>query len=157
MDCKKIEEIIFTDYIDGKLTAEAMEDIDRHIASCGKCRALKTGLSSVGSVFKGDVRPEVPSGLWEKIRSEITAGAGQEKAAHSVFASFGGLFVRLRPAMVAATAALIVLMALVAIRLAPGWRGAETTASEDYIYSMADLNMNGDDYDLQTGAESYFL
>lgn len=152
MDCKKAKELIMTDYIDGRLLGTALKEVETHIASCADCRALAGELAKTLGAFK-TVKPEAaPSGLWYKIRAEISAEPAGQFSARRLFVPVREMFSHIRPAVAAAAAVMILLFVLTAIRLAPN-------SSQDEIVTLASFNGNGDEaeYDLGTPAEEYFL
>ncbi len=157
MDCKKMEEVILTDYIDGKVTGMRLKDVEAHLASCTRCRSLASELASVSAEFRNTKRMEPPSEVWERIRAEVNrepAVAG-DVYTPGFFESMRLLAVRIRPAIVVATAAAFILAVLTVTRLMP----QKELTSQDEIMSLVtmDESGNGGDYNFGTPEENYFL
>jgi len=158
MDCKKAEELIFTDYIDAKLAGPALKDIEAHLSSCSRCHELASELASMRKTF-GAVGPkEAPPEVWQKIRDELALHLNEVNGAGFV-PPVPAWFVRLRPALVAAAAAAVIFAVLMIGRLMPYNAGPGLPAIEEDIISLAalDENGNGANYDFGTPAENYFL
>jgi len=149
MDCKKTEEVIFTDYIDGKLEGGALREAEGHLASCAKCRGLAQELASIGASMRDAPREEPPARIWEKIRTAITVPEREPARA---------FFTRARPAFAFAALAAAVLAVFIAVR--PMFLKQVSPAEEQYdilSLSVSDANGNGTNYDMGTPAEEYFL
>ena len=50
MNCKKIRELILTDYIDGEADEKTKMSVNAHVAECAECKEL---LSSVQKITPG--------------------------------------------------------------------------------------------------------
>ncbi len=74
MNCKQVEQILLTDYLDGELSGATRADIQGHLRACAHCRMFEQRVR-VGAVlpFKGlgDLQP--PEGLWQDIAHSIQA------------------------------------------------------------------------------------
>lgn len=69
--CKKIQELILTDYLDGEINEAS---IDKHIASCEECRKFiavvkKTTVEPLKNSKKDVLSQEI---VWSKIQKEIS-------------------------------------------------------------------------------------
>lgn len=159
MNCKKIRGLILTDYADGNLRAEAMQEVESHIASCADCREIAGKIALAGKVFKAAGREEPPPGIWHKIKAGITAGRDRPSLADRVLDVMQYSFLRLRPAVVIATAAVLIFFVLITARLMPGKGTIPPVADQDDILtlSVAEDGWNGDEYNLGTQVEEYFL
>ncbi len=71
MRCKKIRELILTDYIDGELDSGVSEKIESHLASCEGCRKVKEEASGVTASLRGSARLDPPETLWAGIKEAI--------------------------------------------------------------------------------------
>lgn len=159
MDCKAMKDIILTDYIDGRLTGEALKDVESHIASCDRCHGLVSGLASMRAIFVKTGHKAPPAGVWDAIRAEIKTPLERNNLAFDIFANFRTFGLRFRPAGFAIATIAIIAVALVALRLMPQSGTIRTTDEQDEILSLAsiDANGNGTDYSLGTPEEEYFL
>ena len=88
MDCKRIKELITTDYIDRELDEKLMKEIAAHLRVCKECNAFEVSLRKAAiEPFKNikEIRP--PEYLWERIKENIEKeNTGQKQ----------GLFVYIR-------------------------------------------------------------
>jgi anti-sigma factor RsiW len=153
MECKKMEEVILTDYIDGRLEGAALKEAEEHLALCAGCRGLAQGLASVADLLRSARREEPPARIWEKIRAGIMIP--ERKPALTFFSRARPVF-----AMAAAAAAIAVIF----IAVGPVFLKQVSPAIEQYdilslVVSDANGDANGDasDYDMGTPAEEYFL
>jgi anti-sigma factor RsiW len=120
MECKKIKELILTDYSDGEIDAGLKEEIEAHLAACAVCRQLAGALrKTVIEPFKKIEAVKPPDVIWYRITEAIMSEKERQPA---------GLFERVRdflqgaysvPRPVYATAAImfVLLMAAVFARL----------------------------------------
>lgn len=156
MNCKSAEEIILTDYIDGKSAPQTLREVEAHIASCGRCSEIVARLKSVGGAFRTVPRMEAPLAVWERIRSEIGEKSAQVTFLPGFFEPVRIFLARLRPALVITATAAIIFVVLTMARLMPQ-KG--TSAIQDDIVSMAASYEigNGTEYDFGTPEETYFL
>jgi len=74
MNCRKIQEIILTDYIDGQLDDKRKGAIEEHLAHCHHCQEL-AGIAREGVLkpFINVKKQEVPAIIWDQVREEIVA------------------------------------------------------------------------------------
>ena len=72
MNCKKAQDLILTDYLDGEMGEKEKARIEEHLASCQKCRELSIAARRVGNeLFIGADRANVPEYLWRRVRETI--------------------------------------------------------------------------------------
>lgn len=159
MECKRIEEIILTDYTDGKLSGQMFKDVEAHLASCSRCRALASELVRLRTDLRKAGRMTPPSRVWETVRAGVAGEPAGGVFAQNFLRSVRLLSVRLRPAVVAATAAALILVVLTMARLMPQKEMLVVPVAQDEALSLITLDedRNGADYDLGTPAEDYFL
>jgi anti-sigma factor RsiW len=79
MNCKKTQEIIITDYIDGQMTNKAKNLIDQHLAQCPACTGYLSNIrKAVVNPFV-NVSKDVPDQLlWERIKQNIEEDQQQQ-------------------------------------------------------------------------------
>jgi len=149
MNCKIIEELILTDYVDGKLRGEALQEVEAHIASCANCRKIAEKLALAEKAFKDIDREEPPPTVWHNIKAEISVRHNR------LFPSLS----HLRPAVLIATAVLLVFFTILVTQIMPGKSIIQPAADQDDILALASTGegWNGEDYDLGTSVEEYFL
>ena len=52
MKCKKIQEIILTDYLDGQLDEKQRSSLGRHLAECKSCKEFSTyAVKNIAGLF----------------------------------------------------------------------------------------------------------
>ncbi len=158
MECRRAEELILTDYIDGNLKGEALGEAEEHLASCERCRKLAGEAAHAGKALKAIKREEPPQGLWYKIRAEILSERTQPDTVRQILNSARYVFTHLRPAVALAAVAILILFVLTAIRLSPpGGTALNATLQDDVLAATSLDDWNGTEYDFGTSAEEYFL
>jgi hypothetical protein len=89
MNCKKIKELLLTDYADGCIRANDLADLNKHLLICAQCNAYKERLFlNVINPLRAQTRAQVPSYLQAKVRSAIYV---ENSKGHSVFSVFNFL------------------------------------------------------------------
>jgi len=159
MNCKRVEKLILTDYIDGNLKGRALEKIEAHLGSCPGCRALADELRGASKLFRAVGRQEAPAGIWHKIRDDISAISARRYFPETALEYLRYHLSRLRPAVVIASAAVLLIFIFTAVRLIPQKNSPESSSGQNYINA---ISYNGDgespeEYDLGTSAEMFFL
>ena len=159
MNCKKMEKLILTDYIDGNLRGRVLEETELHLRSCPSCHALAEDLRAAGKLLRAVGQQEAPSEVWHKIRSEISAAPVRSRFPETVLMYARYYLSHLKPAVVMASAAVLLLFALTAVRLMPHKDYLETTVAQDDILAAPYTSDEEDvsEYDLGTPAEMFFL
>ncbi len=72
MNCKKIRELILTDYTDNRLDEKTRKNLDEHLAACPGCASLATSVKKYAiEPFKKAVSLDPPERLWDNIRAAI--------------------------------------------------------------------------------------
>lgn len=70
IDCKHVWSQV-SDYIDGTVTLQDREDIERHLANCRHCSAVMDSTRNI-LVLVGDARTfEVPVGFGERLHNRL--------------------------------------------------------------------------------------
>lgn len=68
MDCKKVRDIIMTDYIDGELDAAAKAAVDGHLKGCTGCSELLAALSGALEPLRGASPGAPPASVWVGVK-----------------------------------------------------------------------------------------
>jgi predicted anti-sigma-YlaC factor YlaD len=159
MNCKKTEELIFTDYVDGNLKGHALEELKAHLGSCPNCRKLAEELESTGKLFKASPRKKAPAGLWYKICAEISERPVGGRIIEGILENVRYHLSRLRPAVVILSTAVIILFILTAVMFMSQNNYSKTGISQDDILGLYYMNGASDEseYDFGTPAERFFL
>jgi anti-sigma factor RsiW len=72
MNCKKIQELIMTDHIDGEASSTVEDLIKAHLSGCADCRAFEQAVrQKTEMLFRnaGPVQP--PAEVWQNIKEAI--------------------------------------------------------------------------------------
>lgn len=78
MDCKKVQALIMTDFIDGEINKQLLEELRVHLNDCSQCRQFEQILREEAvEPFKQARRLKPPESLWFSIREII--GSEQKK------------------------------------------------------------------------------
>lgn len=74
MNCKQIQELILTDYIDQQLTTERQQEIKTHIKNCPSCLEFETVVKTKAiNIFKENNIVKTPAYVWNNIQEKIYA------------------------------------------------------------------------------------
>jgi hypothetical protein len=72
MRCKRVREVLLTDYMDNETTDRLRHKIDKHISACAECRAYKDQIFDTFSHLSLPLRTPFPQeDIWHSIDSEI--------------------------------------------------------------------------------------
>jgi len=89
MDCRKAKEFILGEYFDGELDSATLSEIEKHMSFCSSCRELASMIKQYTVVpLENLTCPEVPSGIWESIKPQISrrgSWAGIDNALRMIF------------------------------------------------------------------------
>ncbi len=164
MNCKKIKELIITDYVDGEIDLTLRKKIEGHLKVCNQCRQFMQALrQSAIEPFKGAKRNIPPESVWRNIESAI-----EQQRTRNVFGNIIDkiytLFPVRKPALVVAAIIAIVLIALVIMKPPFDSRNAINAHLNEQVEFLAAINSGYEpaypdmDYtDLGTSIEEYFL
>jgi len=152
MNCKKVKELLMTDYVDGELRSDIQQKIKQHLASCSDCRRLEESLQKKAiEPFRNAQKVQAPDIVWEGIKEAI---ATPQEAP---------VFIIRRPAFALAAVAMLIFLTTIFVRpffISPGpvteyiEEQAEFFA---YLDNAASGIVNGEDEGLGTAIEEYFL
>ena len=82
MNCKKVQKLILTDYLDEELNSEQKSEIEAHIAGCQQCHQLEiTAKKALVEPYIRLERALPQEKVWHKIKMEIQAEEKQKKSA----------------------------------------------------------------------------
>ncbi|MBU1043200.1 MAG: zf-HC2 domain-containing protein [Candidatus Omnitrophica bacterium] len=73
MNCKKIQELILTDYLDQEMPQDRQKELETHIAACAACaeflvRAKKAAIEPLANTKNAKLSQDI---IWSKIQKEI--------------------------------------------------------------------------------------
>jgi len=119
MNCKKIRDLIITDYIDQEAPDAAQKEIQAHLKVCAGCRGFEQALREKVSVPLRAMEPATPPySVWQRIRQVID----EEEARQSVpflrrVSDFlAGVVFKPKPALAFSAVLIVVLVALLLIQ-----------------------------------------
>src|SRR4051812_23957848 len=71
-NCKKFQDLILTDYIDGEIDQKTREMIDSHVRACPQCQRLAEDVKqNLVAPFKSVERENVPDQVWISLKEKI--------------------------------------------------------------------------------------
>jgi anti-sigma factor RsiW len=155
MNCKKIKELLLTDYLDGELKDALSEKIKNHLEGCSSCRSLEESLRrQVVRPFKVVQETQAPPYIWERIKDSIR----QEKSRQGLLGRLREIKIPFlafpRPVFALATACAIILIVLV---LAPKktYKPLDVeTYLQDQTQFLLELNLLGDSNSVDSNIEN---
>ena len=162
MQCKKIQELLKTDYLDGEVSPQEEQFIKEHLAHCPECSRLEKELQEQRLLFQGAKRTQVPERIWYNIRNTIvTERLNQEEVALSreILERLKNLIFARRPVFVLATSlSAIILLAVMATTFV---QNKVSLSKQNAAESIVGYSLNAENeyvlYDLGTSIEEYFL
>ena len=81
MDCKKIQEIIMTDYIDRETSKTLREEIEAHLKTCEGCRKFEQVLRErVSNPLRKLEQVKPPEEVWQRIKETIEEEQAEQYA-----------------------------------------------------------------------------
>ncbi len=158
MWCRKIRELLKSDYLDTELGEEESGLIKAHLAECASCRKLEEELVSHRELFQGAKLPAPPDRVWQNIRESIVAEQlSQGSFFDKVLARLRRSLFVLRPAIILTGAlAMIIFAAFLSGTLTRRGTSLSIQETDVVLYSPKTLS-DGLAYDFGTKIEEYFL
>jgi anti-sigma factor RsiW len=71
MKCKKIQEWLKSDYLDGELNSKETQLVKEHLGVCSSCRKLEEEYKTQSMLFKESNYEKVPERVWNNIRNAV--------------------------------------------------------------------------------------
>lgn len=137
MECRKANEYISRS-IDGELSGRQAARLERHLASCGECRALLEDLRAIAGDAAKLAAPEPSDRVWKGIRAGLAA-AVLKPARVGLGPLFGLSLPARRYAGVAALAVVLVASGLI-VGLRLGRQGTPAGSDRGEKYTLAKLD-----------------
>jgi len=157
MKCKKMQDLIMSDYIDGELKGYLLKKVQDHLASCPECKQFEQSLQQEAiAPFKeaGQIKP--PESVWEQIKGTILEEELQRKGVFSTIKN--GLDYCLhapKPVLACAAAVVLIVMTLIFTRLPFAGQGRYFG---DDLEVFSYLEIDESSYvDFDTTIEEYFM
>lgn len=159
MKCKKIQEWLKGDYLDGELNSKETSLVGEHLRVCAPCRKLEEGFKAQALLFKKINREKVPGHIWNNIRNAIiTENLNKETVTSpGILGHLQELIWGRKPIFVLAGAfGVILFVAVLAGALIH--KGQSLANGEDIFLEYSLSSENGDFiYGFGTDTEEYFL
>lgn len=149
MNCKKVRDLIFTDYLDETISLKFKKDVDNHLFVCRECRSLleKVKLSQ-DLVLKSLPQQDVPLEVWDNLQNKIIQKQIERKKR-----VFLGLSERVFiPALVT-----VIIIFVLLVKFDPVNNQVNSDNYFGAVLGYYDEKVNGDFTDYGTDLEKYFL
>jgi anti-sigma factor RsiW len=157
-DCKKIKDLILTDYVDSQLDNSIKGQVEAHLSQCESCRSFAQEVESHLVVpFEKAQLQEVPSEVWESIKQKVSQESQPQGIKDLIQGWIEGFnFPRFVPAV-----ASFVMFVCISSAVLLNWQTKQAQIQEqgsyvEFMLSSAASNAK-DSYDLGTPIEQYFL
>ncbi len=160
MKCDKVQEFLFTDYIDGLMDKGQAASIEKHVSECAKCREVKEAVLATRSSLKSIRREEPPSYIWYRVKEAIMSERKEEKnVLGGVLDTIRDLLTGPRYVFARATAVALIILVLVFAGFAVQRHSMTRNISSSDMSGLVNFELNGDDVpqDLGTDIEKCFL
>lgn len=163
MNCKRIKELIMTDYVDGEASAELQKEVEEHLSTCSQCKQFEQALRQIAvEPFKKAQIIKPPESVWYGIKEAI-----EEKQSEGLFVGLKNvlstIFNLRKPVVAMAIVAAVIFIAAVFVKLPFNNQHAVSGYLEEQIDFLSYLDadeinyFNGEYVDLGTTIEEYFL
>lgn len=165
MNCKKVKELILTDYLDGQVSEQQKKQIEKHLASCGPCKEYELlAKKTVIEPFNNAERLRPSEAVWHKIKEHI------EEEEQELTSPFADLIRRIKsflyvpkPALVVATIIVVLLVIVTIVKLPSEKQEIVKVNSEKqiecmtYLLSVFNQDSTNEVNGFGTSIEEYFL
>jgi len=162
MKCKRVQDMIKTDYIDGELDALLKSRIDEHLRICPECRRLEETLreGTIDPLKKAELM-QPSEAVWDNIRAAIEEERTRTFPAISISA-LRDLFIFRKPKLAIVTAFLLaVVITFFSVRYYVSQNALEGYLQEQVEFLDLLGNGNGvfdlEDIDIGIPGEEYLL
>lgn len=159
MKCKRAEDLILSEYAEGRLKGRDLEELNGHIDNCPSCRELAGGVISAGKTLRSSGRQAPPDFVWQRVQDKLSARQGIFEVFEDFLDALGYGLYRLKPAVVATATIVVLVFVLAAARMISEHNYYAAFSAREEIVSM--ISLNGDnssaEYEIGTSAEDFFL
>ena len=171
MNCKKIQDLLMTDFLDGELEGSRRQQIDDHLKTCPACLEVKQHILEASvHPFQGLTQIKPPKSVWEKIEGRLDQEERQpvmmRKIAHLVETTREGcakIFSLPKPVLAVALGAILVVVVFATLKL-PVYHQQEITGTYlaqemSYLHQLgnAKVELVDENGSLGTAIETLFL
>ena len=149
MTCKKIQEIILTDYLDGQLDGKQRSLLGRHLAKCRGCEKFSIyAIKNIAGLFTNAERLIPSEIIWRRIKGSIEASKREKPGLVTRF------FERLKGALYIPKPATIFVTALTFI-LVIGLIGALYIGNQKRLLYNSQKTIQDNDYYEELLSDTY--
>jgi len=165
MKCKKVKDLLLTNYIDGETSEELYIQLKEHLDRCKQCSQLESSLRRYAKEpFEEVDQVAVPENIWQEIKDTIEEEQLSKTWLQDVLDKLRNLTVVPKSVFAVATVVAVMLISVTFIKLLPD----KNDLIGDYLYEQADFlsylagdsleDFNGPaDSGFGTAIEEYFL
>ena len=146
MNCKKIQELILTDYVDGELDEKTRRLVEDHLEVCEQCRQLEQKARAASTLFKQTQPARPPEKLWDSIKNAIEPRERENPLKGFVERLRAPLVIR-KPGLVAAAVIILVFVAGVYTRAFLNRYALNTYLEEQVAFFEELANGSGNGYE----------
>jgi len=162
MNCKKMQELIMTDYTDSETSVALRKQVERHLDSCSGCSDFKRNLEETAiRPFRAAEKVKPPDFVWNRIEESVTSE--KRNILLNLRDSLYNVFAVRKP--VFAVTAVIATIVIVLFLARPPLNGTELVNS--YVGEQIEFltlldadttdSLDGEYQDLDTSIEEYLL
>ncbi len=166
MKCKKVKELILTDYLDGQANEEQKKNIEKHLSNCELCREYVLAVRKTAfNPFINAERQNPPEAVWHKIKEQI-----KDEQLQGLTMPFADLVRRIKsfafapkPALAFATIVIVIFVAVIIMKLPSENSEVVKVDTEkqiecmNYLLGVFDQDSMTENNDFGTSIEEYFL
>ena len=134
MNCKSIQELILTDYLDDELDVQQKKNVEGHLVSCAHCRefleaARETGIEPFTQPQKISLSQE---NIWQNIKQQIDVNSPQREVSvlPNIFSRLADLMVLPQPILVTTGFIVLILTMLFSFELVKEFQLAKNVSLE---------------------------
>ena len=159
-NCKRIKDLILTDYIDNQLDSSSKDQVENHLLSCKTCQNFAMEVKErLMEPLASTFRQELSSEIWETLKQKIFQEQTKKQGLGDwILGWIGSIsFPRLVPVLVS-----LVMVVFISSTIFLNWQTKQAQDQEqgayvEFMLSSATVSNHGDNHDLGTPIEQYFL
>jgi anti-sigma factor RsiW len=165
MKCSQIQDLILTDYLDGRLEGAPKDRLEAHLSTCTGCREFEeTARKTVFEPFSMAEKPAPAETVWHRIKKEIEAEQpAVSRPLTGLARTIRSFFSARKPALALATAMTVLLVSVMILRTPPekperaGINIEEEISYVGYLLEGSNQFSANGNGGLGTSIEEYFL
>ncbi|MBP6343113.1 MAG: anti-sigma factor [Candidatus Omnitrophica bacterium] len=160
MNCERIQELILTDYLDGRMADNAKKHIEEHLCVCPDClQFAKAAKKTAFDSFEGVEKVQPPDHVWARIEEAIVEENGSFIRQAPQWLEYLKALVSVPRPVFALATVLILFLGVGTLHQVNIERQAATEGSMEYLVSLTDTSSTSSSAvsDFGTSVEQYFL